>query len=188
MEQSIAYGMSPYALTEKLNGEGYNMTIEEGKRLYSSYEKDFDVGIRFLRNAGEQALRDGKLKNLGGRMRYWAVPSSADRNKYPNGMRDESFIGKCKAIKREGGNFLIQSVNADMTKQAMIYIRRYKKLHNVRTEFMNQVYDENVTRTHKDDSESFHKAKQKMMIEAAGKYLKNIPMEVEGNVGRSWTK
>lgn len=180
--------MSPFALTEKLNGDGYPITIDEGKGLFNSYEKDFHTGIRFLRDAGEEALRKGRLSNMSGRMRHWFIPDSQDTIKYPNGFRDKTYLGACGAIKREGGNFLIQSVNADMTKHAMVLIRRYKKRHNIRTEFMNQVYDEIVTRTHKDDSAAFHEAKKRLMIEAAQKYLKEIPMEVEGNVGRSWTK
>lgn len=180
--------MSPYSLTEKLNGDGYSISLQEGKRLFESYENDFRTGIGFLRLAGEVALRDGWLHNASGRRRYWIKPNPDDREKYPQGADDPAFIGRCNGIKREGGNFLIQSVNADMTKHAMILIREYKKAHGIRTEFMNQVYDEIVTRTHKDDSAHFHEIKQKFMLEAAHTYLKKVPMEVEGHVGETWTK
>lgn len=184
----IAYGMSPFSFTEKLNGDGWPMSIEEGKRLFYTYEEDFETGIKFLRDAGKRALEEGKLRNISGRIRHWFIPDPNDAEKYPTGADDSTYIGKCSAIKREGGNFLIQSVNADMTKLAMIYIREYKKKNKVRTEFMNQVYDEIVTRTHIDDSPDFHEAKKRFMLKAAENYLKTVPMEVEGTVGGSWTK
>lgn len=184
----IAYGMSPYSFTEKMNGEGYPITLDEGKDMFSSYEKDFCTGVGFLRDAGETALSEGWLHNMAGRRRYWIIPDPKDRDKYPGGVNDPSYKARCGGIKREGGNFLIQSVNADMTKQAMILIREYKKRHGIRTEFMNQVYDELVTRTHKDDSAHFNEVKTKLMLDAAHHYLKSVPMEVEGTVGETWTK
>lgn len=180
--------MSPYALTEKLNGDGYPITLEKGKKLFYAYEEEFETGISFIRGAGREALKKGKLRSISGRIRHWFVPDPRNREKYPEGSDDRAYIGSCSAIKREGGNFLIQSVNADMTKLAMVYIREYKKKNRVRTEFMNQVYDEIVTRTHKDDSQDFHEMKKKFMLKAAEKYLKTVPMEVEGHVGRCWTK
>jgi DNA polymerase I-like protein with 3'-5' exonuclease and polymerase domains len=185
---SIAYGMTSKSLTEQLNGNGFPITQEEGKRLYESYDKDFRVGVGFLREAGEVAFKRGWLHNIGGRRRYWIAPDPLDYKKYPKGVSDFAYKGRIEGIKREGGNFLIQSVNADMTKHAMVLIRNYKKKHKIRTEFMNQVYDEIVTRTHKDDSPHFSEVKKKLMLEAAGFYLKNIPMEVEGHVGPTWTK
>jgi hypothetical protein len=79
-------------------------------------------------------------------------PDEEDRVKYPQGRLDKAYKGRRAGIEREGGNFLIQSVNADMTKRAMVLIRDYIKKNNIRSKFMNQVYDEIVTRTHKDDS------------------------------------
>jgi len=183
-----AYGMSAKSLTEKLNGDGYPITLDEGRGLYRSYESDFAVGLGFLRQAGEEALSVGFLCNLMGRRRYWIIPNCADIEKYPQGRDDPAYKGRMSGIKREGGNFKIQSVNADMTKYAMVLIRQHKKKYGVRTEFMNQVYDEIVTRTHKDDSPDFHEAKVKIMLEAAHYYLHNVPMEVEGHVGPTWTK
>jgi len=52
----------------------------------------------------------------------------------------------------------------------------------------NQVYDELVTETHKNDSEEFVVLKRQAMIEAAAKCLKIVPMEVDGHVGATWHK
>jgi len=184
----IAYGLGPFSFFEQVNGAGYKISYEGAKVLFHKYEGNFKDGIRFLRDAGRTALEQGYLSSISGRRRYWLRPDEEDRVKYPQGRLDKAYKGRRAGIEREGGNFLIQSVNADMTKRAMVLIRDYIKKNNIRSKFMNQVYDEIVTRTHKDDSPDFVKVKRKLMIEAAQQYLKKIPMEVDGHVGDSWTK
>jgi len=143
------------------------------------------VGVNFLREQGRLAVRQGYLVNMNGRRRYWNLP---DPSKYPGGVRDWKYKGRMSAIEREGGNMMIQSVNVDITKLGMIKIRDYRKEHNVRTNFVNQVYDEIVTKTHKDDTEEFHPIKMKLMQEAGEKWIKKVPVEVDGQVGPCWTK
>jgi DNA polymerase I-like protein with 3'-5' exonuclease and polymerase domains len=79
-------------------------------------------------------------------------------------------------------------VNADITKLAMAEIRDYAKQHKVRTNFINAVYDEVVTRTHKDDSKEFHAAKLKIMRDVAERMITTVPMLVDGFVGPYWNK
>jgi DNA polymerase I-like protein with 3'-5' exonuclease and polymerase domains len=184
----IAYGMGAYTLVEKLNGEGFPMELAEGKRLFKKYNDEFAVGVGYLRAMGTLARRWGWLANLSGRRRYWRLPDPSDKERFPKGREDPTYLGIMSGIEREGGNFMIQSVNADMTKMAMHGIRKLRKQRGFRTKFMNQVYDEIVTRTHKDDSAEFHPLKQKIMIEAAESLLKSVPMEVDGHVGPCWTK
>ena len=83
---------------------------------------------------------------------------------------------------------MIQSVNADITKDAMAEIRNYRKKHNIRTHFINAIYDEVVTRTHKDDSAHFHEAKLRIMRASAEKWIKTVPMLVDGHAGHCWQK
>ena len=180
--------MSAYSLYEKLNAEGYKIDLQPARQLYNNYIRKFDVGIKYLRARGVEASKDGVLINRNGRRRYWILPDSNNLEKYPKGSQDDGYLGRLSGITREGGNFPIQSTNADMTKTAMVMIRDYIKKNKVRSVIMNQVYDEIVTRTHKDDSPSFHEAKKKLMLEAAGMFLYKIPMEVESNVSRTWTK
>jgi len=184
----IAYGMGSYSMWEKMNGGGHAISLPETKQLYGSYGEEFAIGLSFLREAGKEALAEGYLVNVSGRRRYWLLPDYRDTEKYPQGLKDPDYKKKCGAIEREGGNFKIQSVNADITKYAMVLIRDYKKKNRIRTEFVNQIYDEIVTRTHKDDSPEFSVMKKKLMIEAAHAYLKNVPMEVDGEVGPCWAK
>lgn len=185
----IAYGMGVPKLYEDVNAADFPMTFEEAKELYRRYTKEeFKVGVDFLRNAGKQALEQGYLANISGRRRYWLKPDPNNRERFPRGRDDDAYRGVCASIEREGGNCLIQSVNADMTKDAMIGIRKHVKKNRVRSHIINQVYDEIVTTTHKDDSPDFWKVKQKIMVESAQKFLKEVPMVVEGHVLPYWTK
>ena len=171
-----------------LNGEGFNISFEDAKKLFYKYTDLFSVGVNWIRENGRAAARDGYLVNMNGRRRYWFKPDPNDTEKYPNGRYDENYKAAIGAIEREGGNFVIQSVNADMTKVAMTNIRRYKKKHNVRTTIVNAVYDEVVTNTHKDDSEAFVPEKRKIMIAAGERWIKSIPVLVDGVTLPYWTK
>ena len=185
----IAYGMGPTKLWVDLNAAGFAISKEDAKKLFYKYtEEEFPVGVRFLRDAGETALGQGYLVNANGRRRYWIRPNPEDREKFPLGKQDDGFKSRESGIQREGGNFLIQSVNADMTKAAMSAIRRHVKDNKVRSHTINAVYDEIVTTTHKDDSPDFVVAKRKIMIESAQRWLKKVPMEVDGHVLPYWTK
>lgn len=180
--------MGPGTLCEDLNSQGFPITREAAKKLFYTYEKEFKTGVNYLRNAGDLASKQGYLINSNGRRRYWNLPDASDSVRFPGGNRDWKYKSAIGAITREGGNFLIQSVNADITKLGMIKIRDYKKKHGVRTYFANQVYDEIVTITHKDDSPDWIPVKRRLMVEAGEEFVKSVAIEVEGEVQKCWTK
>lgn len=191
----IIYGMGVFTLVDRINAEGYRnpttggqLSIEEGQALYDNYVGEFPVGIEFLRGIGATAVKQGWISNIFGRRRYYHLPNANDAEKFPNGTRDWRFKSKLGRIERQSGNFVIQSMNAEMTKYAMVLIRNYARKNRVRTKFMNQVYDEVVTRTHKDDSPAFAPVKKRLMREAAERWLKTVPMEVDQHVEATWTK
>lgn len=190
----IIYGMGVFTLVDRINGEGYRdpqgqqMSLQTGQELYNKYVDEFSVGMDFLREVGKNAVRQGFVADEFGRRRYFHMPDPKDTNKFPRGTEDWEYKGLISMIERQGGNFKIQAMNAEMTKLAMVLIRDYARKNKVRTRFMNQVYDEVVTRTHKDDSPSFAPVKKRLMEEAAYRWLKHVPMEVEQHVGPTWTK
>lgn len=180
--------MAAKKLFNKLNGEGYPITLDESHVLYNKYCKEYRTGIDFLRESGRRAVEQGFVTNLNGRRRHWLMPDPHDLTKYPNGKKDFKYRNSIGGIEREGGNFPIQSVNADLTKYSMVCIRDYIKKNKVRSGIMMQVYDEVVTCTHKDDSEAFHAAKTNIMIQAAARWIDSVPIEVDGHVLPYWTK
>lgn len=184
----IAYGMGAGTLYWKLNGEGFPIEFSEARLLYNKYCTEFKTGVDFLRESGKLAARKGFLANINGRRRYWIRPNPDDLTKYPRGHRDPDFIGHMGAIEREGGNFLIQSVNADISKFAMTKLRRHIKKNKIRSTVVLQVYDEIVTHTHKDDSPQFSIDKNRIMIESAQRWVTSVPVEVDGHIKPYWTK
>lgn len=193
MNFGIIYGSSDFSLYETLNREGFPISLDEAKALYKAYCSEYRVGVEYLRGAGRFAVKEGYLANIGGRRRNWRIPLPDAVNKkgepiFPLGRRDGKFRGVMNGIEREGGNFLCQGVNADITKYAMYLIRRHIIQNKVRSNIMMQVYDEIVTDTHKDDSPDFVIKKRALMKMAAEKWITSVPFEVEGHVGRSWTK
>lgn len=191
--QSIAYGMMVFSLYERLNEDGFPINLEDTEKLFNTYCKEFSTGVSFLRRMGKMAVRDGYLVNLNGRRRYWPKPNPEQKNKegllvFPKGRLDPKYRGILNAHEREGGNFLIQAVNADITKLAMYLIRQHIIKNKVRSNIMMQVYDEIVTDTHKHDSPDFVIEKRRLMVAAAEKWITTVPFEVEGNIMGSWTK
>jgi DNA polymerase I-like protein with 3'-5' exonuclease and polymerase domains len=183
----IAYGSGPGRLHDELNASGFPSTYDEAKGLYKNYTDNlFPTGVGFLRDTGKQATLDGWVANMNGRRRYWLIPDPNNADKYPLGVRDPAYRGRMASIEREAGNFVIQSVNADLTKRAMIDIRNYVLENNLDVQFINQVYDEIVTTTLESQTEAFHPIKQKLMQDASP--LKRVPMTVDGDVLPFWTK
>jgi len=188
MRGKIAYGMGPGSLYWRLNGDDFPIGFDEAKGLYYKYCKEFKTGVDFLREAGRTAAKQGFLANMNGRRRNWMIPDAGDLMKFPRGKDDPDYKGRLGGIEREGGNFLIQSVNADITKFAMTNIRKHIKKNKVRSCIVLQVYDEIVTHTHKDDSPQFSIDKHRIMVESAERWINSVPVEVDGHVMPYWTK
>lgn len=184
----IAYGMSYARLYNELNAAGFPISFEEAKKLYDKYCKEFEVAVKFLRKSGEDAKNQLYLSNINGRRRNWLLPDCRDLSKFPRGYKDPKYQGIISGIGREGGNFLIQSVNADITKYAMVCMRDYIRKNKIRSSLMLQVYDEVVTCTHKNDSPEWRERKRQIMIDAAAAFIDSVPIEVDGHVLPYWTK
>ena len=184
----IAYGMGPTRLYWEVKDQGFEITPKESRQLFKRYEEEYHIAVKFLRDAGVKGLREGYLTNFNGRRRYWLKPNPENHDVFPMGAKDQKYIGVLEKIKREGGNFLVQSGNVEITKLSMVKLRDHIKKNNVRSHFINQVYDEVVTTTHKDDSEQFVIDKRRIMQEAGEQWIKKVPIDVEGDVLKCWTK
>lgn len=174
----IAFGQSHYSIYDDLVAGGFQTTREETLDLYNKYQDIFRTGVKYLREHGRMAVKQGYLSNVNGRRRYWNIPSR-DHPKYHWAI---------SSIEREGGNFMIQSVDAEITKRAMIEIRRYIKKHKIPSQMIKQVYDEIGTRTKKDASIHFHPKKVEIMKNVASSWIKTVPVVVGSHIGSCWTK
>jgi len=88
----------------------------------------------------------------------------------------------------DGRNHPIQSTAADIMKTAMVMVYEEIEERGHNAEIINQVHDELIVRCDEDDAEEVDEYVERLMIEAAGKFLKTIPVKVEGGVCDRWTK
>ena len=170
---AIHYMEGVNAFYQDLRLSGVQVTREGAMNAYYSYKNNFKEVIDFLDSNGNQACSQLFLANGNGRRRYWSNPLT-------DGARAQ--------IKREGGNFAIQSVNADFIKVALARIRNYIKTNNIRSRLVNSVYDDILTCTHEGDTDSFHLAKQRIMEESAQQFVPNVRMTVSGKTSKFWVK
>jgi DNA polymerase I-like protein with 3'-5' exonuclease and polymerase domains len=202
----IAYGMRPNSLWEKLNGNGYSITLDETKAIFNDYNSEFKVAIDYLRRCGNAASRDLYLQTITGRMRFWRKPTQGsaiaslkkELGKEFNTidqstqewreMVNDRLRGQQGNIEREGGNFPIQEMNATFSKVALYEIRKEYKRRKLDARMYNFIYDEIVVDTAKDCAEEAFEIQKRIMVETAHRYLKKVPMEVEGHLDTKWTK
>jgi DNA polymerase I-like protein with 3'-5' exonuclease and polymerase domains len=92
------------------------------------------------------------------------------------------------AIEREGANFQVQSVNVEWTKTAMYEMRKRFKQRKYDVKMHNAPYDETVIDAHISCAQDVHELQGKIMIESANRFMKTVPVEVEGHLKPYWTK
>jgi DNA polymerase I-like protein with 3'-5' exonuclease and polymerase domains len=204
-DRPLAYGMGAKTLQEQLSGEGYPITLTEARDLFARYKKTFKTAIDWLESQQRTASKQLHMVNINGRRRVWRKPNlevikarvyaeetKNGRIKVPeHKLREEvkkAWDGAWASIEREGANFGIQTVNADMTKKAMAADRLACKALGYDSRMYNSVYDEIVKDSHKSCAQEAHELQKKVMIDAANSMLKRVPMEVEGHLKTHWTK
>jgi DNA polymerase-1 len=204
----LAYGMGPRSLYDQLNGFGYPISFDECQDLFDKYKATFAPTIDWLNSKQQAAAREYEATNINGRRRAWYAPDRKKirikieedltkkgrltltpdmENRIEYEVNDKIKAHKA-AIRREGANFHIQSVNADFTKRAMGRMRKEFKRKGYDARMYNSVYDEIVLDIHKGCATEAHDLQKRIMIEEANKMLKRVPMQVEGHLQDRWTK
>jgi len=204
----LAYGMGPGSLYEQLNGMGSPITFDDCVKLFDKYKSTFRTTIKWLTDKQYAASRDFHASNINGRRRSWFRPNeemlkekvTAELTKNGRIPVSESMEWDIKAevdrrvnahlsaIRREGANFHIQSLNADFTKRSMARIRKENKKRGYDARMYNSVYDEIVQDVAASCGQEAHELQKKIMIEEANKMLSKVPMQVEGHLAPCWTK
>jgi DNA polymerase-1 len=91
------------------------------------------------------------------------------------------------SVERECKNSPIQGTNAYMMKLALVNIYRYIVENNLRSLIINTVYDEMIVEVWEGEEEHVQHF-EKIMKDAGSYFLDGIEMEVEGNLGKFWSK
>ncbi len=189
-----AYGMGPSKLADSLS-----ITIEESEELFKLYEKSFPVLNGWLKKQGEFAKNNkySKTFNPCNRRRWYPDMKEALELRKTVKTGDREGWKKILTIEgqteRNGGNQPIQGTGADITKEALVEIRKLIKAINIFYEeeaayLICTVHDAIDVEVKDYVADSFAKSMAEIMINCGNKYVSKVKMEVDITITDKWQK
>ncbi|MDR0977827.1 MAG: DNA polymerase I [Endomicrobium sp.] len=163
----IVYGMSPFGLSKQLN-----ISIADAKEYINNYFDRYSGVKTWMKLIVEQALDDGYVSTITGRIRY--IPE----------LRSSSAKVR-NAGERIALNTPVQGSSADIIKIAMINIYKELKNKNYKSMMLVQVHDDllfEVPCGEKDIIIPFIKDKMENAVKL------DVPLVVDIKAGSSWGK
>lgn len=131
---SIVYGATKYLIAERLETD-----VENAEKLINKF---FDVyqGVKgFMAKTHKFLKRTGYVENVFGRRRYFPIKENIARRNV------------ISSFEREAGNYPIQSLNAEITKRALIKCHRMLIDGGYKTKQISSIHDEIIWDVHKDE-------------------------------------
>lgn len=163
----LMYGMGAQGLAMRIES-----TVAEAERLVHKYFSAYRGVERWLREAGEQAVRDRESRTRSGRLVRYAF--------------DDGDRSQTAGIARLGKNVPIQGTSADITKVAMIELDAALK--GTDAKLVNTIHDELVVECDESIAEDTRDAVERTMTWAGQQFIKSIPVVVETMVSPAWNK
>lgn len=163
----LIYGKTPYGLSKELK-----ISPSDAKKFIDRYFTEFSGVKKYIDNAVEQALDDGFVKTLFGRIRL--IPELKAQNK-----------NLVEAGKRQAINTIVQGTASEIIKMAMInLIPALKKIHpGIR--MILQVHDELLFEV---PEQCVDQAKQ-LIVDSMEQVVKlNVPLKVSLEASHCWSK
>ncbi len=167
----IAYGMGPQGLKGNLQKAGIEISDEEAVNIISEFNRAYPSVSRHLNGQANKGLSHLCIRNAAGRLFKFEEP------------HDGREIGR---IKRESKNLPIQSLCADMVKDALAVL--FFKLEPMGVKFVNTVHDELVFECKKEQADEVAAIVKEEMEKAGQKYLTSMPCVAEVTVSEVWEK
>lgn len=162
----IVYGIGPARFANSAE-----ITIEEAQEIIRNYYKVYSVLAQWLQFHERDAIRTRRARTLSGRL---GVLNYDERSPEQRAM-----------VGRNGKNFPIQGLSADITKYAM---GMFKRSHQGRAQLVHSIHDEIVTQCYPEDFEFTSDLLRQKMIIAGERYLKLIPVQVDLKSDVHWKK
>lgn len=167
LNYGIIYGMGAQGLSFRINCE-----VEEAEALIERYFVTYAGVARWLREAGERAVREGSSRTITGRLWIHRLDTS-DRQ-------------ELSQLKRLGKNTPIQGAASDIFKRAMRLVD--DALLDRDAQIVNSVHDEIVVECAEPIAEETARLVSQTMVTAAKEFLPHVPVEVEAVVSDAWLK
>lgn len=165
----LVYGMGAQGLANQLG-----VRLDEAERLLEAYFRAFPKIRDYLNESARQALKRGLAETMAGR-RFWLTDLRRDG-------RDEG------TLTRIAKNMPIQGTNADITKLAMARMYQAFRRGGVDAYLVNTVHDELVVEAAESVAEEAKAIVIREMRSAGGEFVKRVPMDVDAQLGDTWTK
>lgn len=170
----LAYGMSAHKLSDTLQ-----ITIQDAEDLIGKYFTAFPRIKNFLTKLGNFGTANGYIRTFKpyGRMRW-----------FPNWepyMRDMVEFG---AIERASKNTPIQGTGADMTKEALVIMRKFILKNKVPVKIVMTVHDQIDTIVHQDYADQWKREMKNLMEKAALTTIPNGLLKSDTNLSLTWEK
>ncbi|PIY17678.1 DNA polymerase I [Candidatus Dojkabacteria bacterium CG_4_10_14_3_um_filter_Dojkabacteria_WS6_41_9] len=153
--KTINFGLA-YGQGAKNLGETIGVDEQEATRMIDKYFAQFTYIRDWLEQAAVNAQRNGYLKTLLNRKRFYEIPEKWDRDY----RRIMSSIG------RKGKNTPIQGIGVDMIKMALVKIHQRLQEQKLDAFLINVVHDEIVVEASERDAVKVGKIVKEAMEEA----------------------
>ena len=176
----LAYGMGPNKLADTLN-----ISMERAKELIEKYFKAFPSIKGFLDKLGNYGKTYGYIKTFPpyNRRRWFTTW-------YPKMWDNSSSKMELGTIERASKNTPIQGASADMTKKALVLLRRLIKENNLedQVKLVMTVHDQIDTICKSNFADSWGRLMKMTMEEAAKEIVTNGLLKAEVSVSNCWEK
>jgi DNA polymerase-1 len=160
------YGQTAIGLASLLNIE-----VNEAQKFIDEFKSAFPKLAETLDKFGEYAARTGHIRTKIGRIKFF----------------DNTDTSLWNRIRRQGMNFPIQGGNADITKYAMIQLR--KELPRNEFLILMTVHDEIVAEVPEEKAEYYRSQMEDIMIRAANTIVPGpVGFKVGSKIADTWVK
>lgn len=170
---SSMYGAGPTKISFVLE-----TTVERASQILDAYWKGYPKLRKWLSITGREAVDRGYAINLSGRKRFFRA--------LPYGLDPKDLRKLRGSQERQGANFAIQSLNADMAKRALI--GTYRALEGYDARIINTVHDEIGIEAREDIAEEVKDILVTQMVAAGELYIERMPVTVDAHVEDFWSK
>jgi DNA polymerase-1 len=166
----LNYGMWKNGLQVRLREDAHiEVTLGEAEQFIRDFQQAYPAATNYLNRISKEGLQKLALRNRAGRLLKLSTP------------HNEKEEG---TVKRESKNLPIQSLCADIIKDALRNI--YEKIEPLGVLFINTVHDELVFECREEQAEEAARVIKEEMEKAGVLYLKKMPVIAEVTLADTW--
>jgi len=184
LQKTIDFGLS-YGMTEYKLSNTASISVDLAKEIIKKFFSKVPKVEAFLKERGLFGQTYGYIRTPKPFRRIRQFPKWNYIQDNPNTPSKNKWLG---SINRASMNSPIQGANADIIKQAMIYIQDEIDDNEWNAGIILQIYDELQTECLKSEAELWKAKLQELMIKAGQIILKKVPVVVDVKISNCWSK